>query len=154
MRWVAGSIKLLEHVGCLANNGPVVLHTKVERGSYLAIYFTHLESALAIIRSYQHICDVELLHQLSFLLFQGETPKDLAVQFQKQDCVDFLTSAEVEADIFEYAEGIIIIESDRMYVKFFDTYYARWRIPRPCSCSRRERGVTGHAHSRGPLWSE
>jgi hypothetical protein len=41
------------------------------------------------------------------LLFQGESPKDLAVQFQKQDCIDFLTSAEVEADIFEYAEGMV-----------------------------------------------
>lgn len=40
--------------------------------------------------------------------FQGATPKDLAVQFQKQDCIDFLTSAEVEADIFEYTEGINI----------------------------------------------
>ena len=38
---------------------------------------------------------------------QGETPKDLAVQFQKQDCIDFLTSAEVEADIFEYTEGMV-----------------------------------------------
>lgn len=41
---------------------------------------------------------------------QGATPKDLAVQFQKQDCVDFLTSAEVEADIFEYNEGNDITE--------------------------------------------
>lgn len=35
---------------------------------------------------------------------QGATPKDLATQFQKQDCVDFLVTAENEAEILEYRD--------------------------------------------------
>ena len=47
---------------------------------------------------------------------QGSSPKDLAKQFQKQDCVDFLASAENEAEIFEYGDsGDIILIATKPY---------------------------------------
>lgn len=41
---------------------------------------------------------------LNDFVLQGATPKDLATQFQKQLCVDFLELAETEVDELEYKE--------------------------------------------------
>ncbi len=45
----------------------------------------------------QNACNVTCI---SACVLQGATPKDLATQFQKQDCIDFLASAENEVEIF------------------------------------------------------
>ena len=36
---------------------------------------------------------------------QGSTPKDLAEQFHKQACVEFLSLAESDVESFEYEES-------------------------------------------------
>jgi len=36
---------------------------------------------------------------------QGAVPRDLAEQFHKQECMDFLTMAETDAESFEYEES-------------------------------------------------
>lgn len=43
------------------------------------------------------------LYTASYL--QGSTPRDLAIQFQKQNCVSFLELAESEVDAFDYKES-------------------------------------------------
>ena len=40
---------------------------------------------------------------------QGSTPKDLAIQFQKQSCVEFLELAETEVDELGYEDCKLLI---------------------------------------------